>query len=53
MYGFRIHTWRLKPAPFHLLFESGNRPGLSLLLHRLLTAYTVYFNRIYKKEQET
>jgi len=49
MYGFRIHAWCLMPTHFHLLVESGNRPGLSLLLHRLLTAYTVYFNRRHKR----
>ncbi|MBN1900680.1 transposase [Candidatus Sumerlaeota bacterium] len=45
LYEFRIHAWCLMPNHFHLLLESGNRPALSSLMHRLLTAYTVYFNK--------
>ena len=45
LYSFRIHGWCLMSNHFHLLLESGSEDGLSKLMHRLLTAYTVYYNR--------
>jgi len=49
MYVFRIHSYCLLGNHFHLLLESTDRPDLSRLMHRLLTAYTVYFNRRYER----
>lgn len=45
LFSFRLHAWCLMPNHFHLLLESANQPALSELLRRLLTAYTIYFNR--------
>ena len=45
MFDFRIHAFCLMPTHFHLLAESGPRAELSELMKRLLTAYTIYFNR--------
>jgi len=45
IFSFRIHAWCLIPNHFHLILESTNRPALSEFMRRLLTAYTVYFNR--------
>ena len=45
LYSFRVHCWRLMSNHFHLLLERGSEAGLSKLMHRLLTAYTVYFNK--------
>ena len=45
IYSFRVHAWCLMRDHFLLLLESTNRPGLSEFMRRLLTAYTVYFNR--------
>jgi putative transposase len=49
MYAFRIHSYCLLGNHFHLLLESTDRSDLSRLMHRLLTAYTVYFNRRYAR----
>ena len=43
--SFRVHAWCLMQNHFHLLLESTNRPSLSEFMRRLLTAYTVYYNR--------
>lgn len=43
--SMRIHSWCLMDTHFHLLLESSNRPCLSEFMRRLLTAYTIYFNR--------
>jgi len=45
LYDFRVHAFCLMPNHFHLLVESKGNPLLSHLLHRLLTAFTVYYNR--------
>jgi REP element-mobilizing transposase RayT len=45
LFQFRIHAWCLMPNHFHLLLESGEAPYLSEFMRRLLTAYTIYFNR--------
>ena len=45
IYKFRVHAWCLMPTHFHLLLESLKTRGLSDLMHRLLTAYTVYYNK--------
>jgi len=45
MFEFRIHAFCLMPTHFHLLVESGPRAELSEFMKRLLTAYTIYYNR--------
>lgn len=45
LFTFRVHAWCMMPTHFHILLESTNRPAISELMRRLLTAYTVYFNR--------
>lgn len=45
LFDFRVHVYCLLPNHFHLLLESGKKASLSELMRRLLTAYTVYFNR--------
>jgi len=49
IFSFRIHSFCLMPSHFHLLMESMDRPALSEFMRRLLTAYTVYFNRRHKR----
>jgi len=49
LFSFRLHAWCLMPNHFHLLLESANQQELSELMRRLLTAYTVYFNRRNKR----
>lgn len=44
--SFRILSFCLMPNHFHLLLESGESASLSEFMRRLLTAYTVYFNRL-------
>ena len=45
LFSLRIHAYCLMSNHFHLLVEVLNRPELSEFMRRLLTAYTVYFNR--------
>lgn len=45
LFQLRVHAWCLMDTHFHLLLETGERPALSEFMKRLLTAYTVYFNR--------
>ncbi len=45
LFEFRLHAYCLLPNHFHLILESGEKSALSELMRRLLTAYTVYFNR--------
>jgi REP element-mobilizing transposase RayT len=45
LFFFRVHAWCMMDTHFHLLLESGERDELSEMMRRLLTAYTVYFNR--------
>ncbi|MBN1902206.1 transposase [Candidatus Sumerlaeota bacterium] len=45
LFSFRLHAYCLMPTHFHLLLESGERPALSEFMRRLLTAYTMYFNK--------
>ena len=45
LFSFRVHTWCLLPTHFHLLLESTSYIGLSEFMRRLLTAYTIYFNK--------
>jgi len=47
MFQYRIHCYCLMKNHFHLLLESHERAMLSEVMHRLLTAYTIYFNRRY------
>ncbi|MBN1901421.1 transposase [Candidatus Sumerlaeota bacterium] len=50
IYDFRVHAWCLMPTHFHLLLESPKTKGLSHLMHRLLTAYTVYYNKRHQRQ---
>jgi REP element-mobilizing transposase RayT len=45
LFSFRVHAWCMMPTHFHILLESANRPAISELMRRLLTAYTMYYNR--------
>ncbi len=45
---FKLHAYCLMPNHFHLLVEVGVIP-LSIIMQRLLTGYTLYFNTKYKK----
>lgn len=49
LFYFKIHAFCLMSTHFHLLIESAEHPRLSELMRRLLTAYTVYFNRRHKR----
>jgi REP-associated tyrosine transposase len=49
LYECRLHAFCLMDTHFHLLIESGPRAALSELMHRLMTAYTVYYNRRYNR----
>jgi len=45
LFSYRLHAWCLLPTHFHILLESTDRSALSELMRRLLTAYTIYYNR--------
>lgn len=45
LFHYRVHGYCLLSNHFHLLLESGPHAFLSELMRRLLTAYTVYYNR--------
>jgi len=45
LFDFRVHVYCLMSNHFHILLESGSHASLSELIRRLLTAYTVYYNR--------
>jgi len=45
LFDFRVHAYCLLSTHFHLLLESGRQKTLSEMMRRLLTAYTVYYNR--------
>ena len=47
VFHFSVHAYCLMQNHFHLLIESKDNPGLSEFMRRLLTAYTVYFNKKY------
>ena len=49
LFEFRVHAWCLMDTHFHLLLENSERPALSEFMKRLLTAYTVYFNRRHQR----
>jgi len=49
LFDFRVHAWCLMPTHFHLLLESAAHADLSELMRRLLTAYTVYYNKRHKR----
>jgi putative transposase len=49
IFEFRVHAWCLMPNHFHLLLESMKHPLLSEFMRRLLTAYTVFFNRRHER----
>ncbi|MBN1901991.1 transposase [Candidatus Sumerlaeota bacterium] len=49
LFDFRIHAFCLMPDHFHLLMETGEHAALSEFMRRLLTAYTVFFNRRHKR----
>jgi len=45
LFAFHVHAWCLMTTHFHLLLESTEQAALSEFIRRLLTAYTIYFNR--------
>lgn len=45
IFEFKVHAYCLMPNHFHLLLESGAIPELSEFMRRLLTAYTLYYNK--------
>ena len=45
IFEFKVHAYCLMPNHFHLLLESGSMPELSEFMRRLLTAYTLYYNK--------
>lgn len=45
LFEFKLHAYCLMDNHFHLLLESGDRADLSEFMRRLLTAYTVYYNK--------
>jgi hypothetical protein len=45
LFRFRLHAFCLLSNHFHLLLENTDIPALSEFMRRLLTAYTVYYNR--------
>lgn len=45
LYKLRVHAFCLMPTHFHLLLESREAAALSAFMQRLMTAYTVYFNK--------
>ncbi|MBN1900599.1 transposase [Candidatus Sumerlaeota bacterium] len=47
--SIRTHAWCLMGTHFHLLLESASSPSLSEFMRRLLTAYTIYYNRRYNR----
>jgi len=49
LFHYRVHCYCLVENHFHILLESNDQPMLSELMRRLLTAYTIYFNRRYKR----
>lgn len=49
IFDFRIHAWCLMPNHFHLLLESMKHPALSEFMRRLLTAYSVFYNRRHER----
>jgi len=49
LFDYRIHAWCLMPTHFHLILESCRVPRLSEFIRRLLTAYTVYYNRRHRR----
>ncbi|MBN1900912.1 transposase [Candidatus Sumerlaeota bacterium] len=49
LFHFRLHAYCLMPTHFHLLVESGDLNGLSEMMRRLLTAFTIFYNRRYER----
>jgi len=49
LFDYRIHAWCLMSTHFHLFLESDQVPQLSEFMRRLLTAYTVYYNRRHRR----
>jgi len=45
LFSFRIQAWCLMSTHFHILLETTDQRAISEFMRRLLTAYTVYFNR--------
>lgn len=44
-----IEAYCLMPNHFHLLIHEKNEGGISTFMHKLSTAYTMYFNRKYNR----
>jgi REP element-mobilizing transposase RayT len=49
LFHFRLHAFCLMPTHFHLLMESREVAGLSEMMRRLLTAFTIFYNRRYER----
>jgi putative transposase len=49
LFEYRIHAYCLMNTHFHLLLESPAFPRLSEFMRRLLTAYTIYYNRRHRR----
>ena len=44
-----IGAYCLMPNHFHLLLKEKTEGGISLFMQKLMTAYTMYFNKVYKR----
>jgi len=49
IFSIKIHAWCLMGTHFHILMETEDRPDISEFMRRLLTAYTIYYNRRHKR----
>ena len=47
IFDFQVHVYCLTEHNFHLILKRNITPSLSEFMRRLLTAYTVYYNRYY------
>ena len=49
IFSIKIHAWCLMNTHFHILMETAEQPDISEFMRRLLTVYTVYYNRRHKR----
>jgi len=45
-----VGTWALMPNHFHLLLKEKKENGISQYIHKLLTGYSMYFNKKYNRK---
>src|SRR3989338_9095857 len=45
-----VGAWTLMPNHFHLLLKETEENGISEYLHKLLTGYSMYFNKKYRRK---